>query len=149
MVSQYAAASELPEAERFELAADLAEINRARAESAAASDEVVLKVYVDRRRELARRFAVDVVELSPRFHEHPGYGVALSKAHVALGWLALEAGDRQGALAHLREAAFVPPSEDLIYAGDIEARTLVRALVEAGEREAVARSWSDWPGSTS
>jgi hypothetical protein len=60
---------------------------------------------------------------------------------MTLGSLALEEGNKDAALKHLRKASQAPPSEELIYADDLViamfAPHLPADLLKLGEREAV------------
>jgi BlaR1 peptidase M56 len=130
----------LPDGERFDVVPELAAIEYSRAKSAASSDLPSLRTYVRLSRAAARSFAGEALSLSTRFRGTPFCGAAVHRAHLTLGLLALDDGDRPAAVDHLLRAASAPVSPELTYAEDVEVGELAQRLLDAGEREAVAEA---------
>jgi uncharacterized protein (TIGR03435 family) len=87
-------------------------------------------------RDQARRYAEDALKLAPKFRDDPNYGIAIYTANMTLSALALHDRDRKASLAYLERASQAPPSEQLVYGGDVVWRRHVRDLVAQGERQA-------------
>jgi tetratricopeptide (TPR) repeat protein len=83
-------------------------------------------------------YAADALAIGPRHPEHPNAGAAMFDAHINLGTVALWDGDVRTALAHLKAAPDVVPSDAMKYNGGIASNRLTRYLLKAGELEAVA-----------
>jgi beta-lactamase regulating signal transducer with metallopeptidase domain len=83
-------------------------------------------------------YANDALAIGPRHPEHPNAGAAMFNAHVYLGTLALWDGDVRTARAHLAAAPAVPLSDSVKLNGTSASHRLVKYLLKAGEREAVA-----------
>jgi tetratricopeptide (TPR) repeat protein len=83
-------------------------------------------------------YAADALAIGPRHPEHASAGAAMFDAHINLGTVALWDGDVRTALAHLKAAPDVVPSDTLKYNGGIASNRLVRYLLKAGEHDAVA-----------
>jgi len=83
-------------------------------------------------------YAADALAVGPRHPEHPEAGAAMFDAHIKLGTVALWDGDVRTALAHLKAAPYVVPSDGMKYNGGIASNHLVRYLLKAGEHDAVA-----------
>jgi len=84
------------------------------------------------------QYADQAWAIGPRHPEHPSAGSAMFDAHINLGTVALWDGDVRTALAHLKAAPDVVPSDTLKYNGGIASNRLVRYLLKAGEHDAVA-----------
>ena len=83
----------------------------------------------------ATAIARETLALAPKYERDWNHGNALHKANLALGHLALRAGDREGARAFLKAAGDTPGSPQLDSFGPN--MSLASAMLEAGEREAV------------
>jgi beta-lactamase regulating signal transducer with metallopeptidase domain len=83
-------------------------------------------------------YADQALAIGPRHPDHPNAGAAMFDAHINLGTVALWDGDVHTALAHLRAASEVVPSDGTKYNGGIASNRLVRYLLKAGEHDAVA-----------
>jgi hypothetical protein len=93
-------------------------------------------------------YAADALAIGPRHPEHPNAGAAMFDAHIKLGSVALWDGDVRTALAHLKAAPDVVPSDSMKYSGAIASNHLVRYLLKAGEHDAVARYYERMSGIT-
>ena len=94
--------------------------------------------YVSVKADNARRFALDTLALAPRFGSHPDVGTAIYTANMTLASLAVLDGDIDTATEYLGRASMAPPAEELAYGRRVAAWVVVRQLVSAGERTAVA-----------
>jgi beta-lactamase regulating signal transducer with metallopeptidase domain len=83
-------------------------------------------------------YADQALAIGPRHPEHPNAGAAMFDAHIDLGTVALWNGDVKTALAHLKAAPDVVPSDGIKYNGGVSSNRLTRYLLKAGELEAVA-----------
>ncbi len=81
--------------------------------------------------------ARELLALASRNTKDPNYGTAVFLAKMALGGAALNGGDRAEAVRYLLAASDAPPTEFLRYK-QID-MSLARNLVDAGERESVAK----------
>ena len=134
-ISQYQAVAALPDNERFELLGNFAVSTYREGEGAAQYDN--LKHIVRSARQRSKRYAEDLLNLAPRFREHPDYGAAIYKANMVLASLAFRDGDRQAAVRYMQKAAKAPASEELRYSRSIASWGLLKELLNAGERESV------------
>lgn len=85
----------------------------------------------------ARKYAVELLQLSLLFQDNWNYGNAVHYAHIALGRVALSEGDLVKAKSYLFDAGRTPGSPQLKTAGPD--MTLARELLKKGERDAVLR----------
>lgn len=84
-----------------------------------------------------RRYGQEALDLAPRFPGDWNHGNALHQGHAALGLLALDRGDVEGAVGHLLSSAQTPGSPQLDSFGpDL---TLAQRLLDQGQRDAVRR----------
>jgi beta-lactamase regulating signal transducer with metallopeptidase domain len=131
----------LPEVERFGELPDATLMTFRGIRHLQATKDRNLQELIDISRRDAKRFAEDALKLAPSHRSHPSYGRAIYAANMTLGALALEDGNREAALTHLRKASEAPPSEELIYADDLVigmfTPRLATDLLKLGEREAV------------
>jgi hypothetical protein len=132
---QYDTIAALPEAERFALLPGLADLAYMRGESDdfAHQEPARVKTYWD----LCRRYAEDELKLAAKFKNDPDYPLAVNRANLALGVLALRAGDGREAIRYLHEAANVPGDSSIIEVMSLEYR-LTDTLLKCGERDSVA-----------
>jgi hypothetical protein len=82
--------------------------------------------------------ARELLDLAARDPKDPSYGDAVFGANIALGKVALRNGDKRAAARYLLAAAETPGSEALSGGYDVD-MSLQRALVDWGERDAVAQ----------
>lgn len=81
--------------------------------------------------------ARELLDLAQRVPNDPHGGYAIFEANIMLGKIALRQGNRTESARYLLAAAEAPASEDLRY--DTILMNLPRALIDWGEREAVAQ----------
>ena len=136
-VDQYDALATLPAAERFAAMAQAAVDSQHAVRQAARTNDRNMARYIGVKTDNARRFALDVLALAPRFEDTPDAGLFLYQAHMTLASLAMLDGDTGAATESLRLASLAPPAEGLAYGRGVAAWTVVRDLVNAGERAAV------------
>ena len=137
-VYHFEALAALPATERFEAMAEAAIDSQRSARLARQKNDRNMARYMNVRADNARRFAQEVLALGPRFENLPDAGLFVYQAHMTLASLAMLDGDTGEAVESLRQAALAPPAEGIVYGGRVAAWTVVRDLVEAGERAAVA-----------
>jgi beta-lactamase regulating signal transducer with metallopeptidase domain len=125
----------LPEDDRFDLLPRLAEEQYVHAEYA---EWTLRDQGTATELDGAKRYAEDLLALAARRTRHPHFASAAFAAHMTLAALALHANDTATALAHLRSAADVPPSEELEYSHDLLWPRVCGGLLKRGERESVA-----------
>jgi hypothetical protein len=77
------------------------------------------------------------LKLAAKFKNDPDYPLAVNRANLALGVLALRAGDGREAIRYLHEAANVPGDSSIIEVMSLEYR-LTDTLLKCGERDSVA-----------
>lgn len=137
LVSRYEVVSSMTEVERFELLPGLAisEFTSARLASRWADPNV--DGYIHLAAENARKFALDLLALAPKFTNHPDYGTAVYKGNMTLASLAMRDGDTRAAVGYLREASAAPASDEITYVKGMASWQVVDDLVKAGERTAV------------
>jgi hypothetical protein len=82
--------------------------------------------------------ARELLDLAARDPKGPSYGDAIFEANITLGKAALRTGDKRTAVRYMLAAAETPGSETLRQGGYID-MNLQRALVDWGERDAVAQ----------
>jgi uncharacterized protein (TIGR03435 family) len=87
-------------------------------------------------RDQARRYAEDALKLAPKFLDDPNYGTTIYTANMTLSALALHDRERKASVAYLERASQAPPSEELVYGGDVVWRRHLRDLLAQGERQA-------------
>jgi hypothetical protein len=94
---------------------------------------------LERSRVRARQYAEQAVALAEKLSSHPDRGTVLFRAHLTLGLMEIQNGNRRAAVGHVRSAAAAPASEELEWTpvGD-HALTLVNRLLADGERESIA-----------
>ena len=137
-VSQYDAVMSLPESDRFERLPYAAIAAYVSARQVAHRKNPNQARFVHLKSENSRRFAEALLALSSDFLTHPEFGTAIYKAHMVLAALALRDGRTDIAVEHLGLASMAPPSDELMYGRRIASWWVVRDLVNAGERAAVA-----------
>jgi beta-lactamase regulating signal transducer with metallopeptidase domain len=123
----------LPETERLEMLADVTSFSYIGAGGVLSPREEESQGW---RR--ARRLAEAAMQLAARHPTHPSVGSVTYNANIVLGTFAIREGDRRTALAHLREAAASPGSDELTWMPTVGHLGLVHGLLDAGEYEAVA-----------
>jgi hypothetical protein len=84
-----------------------------------------------------RKYAEDALALSSKFKDDPAYSLTVYDANMTLSRAALADGDKAKAIAYLRDAAKVPPSDDIAYAPDLLAHRALKSFLDAGEHAAV------------
>lgn len=136
-VDQYDALATLPAAERFETMSQAAVQALVAVRGAAGTNDRNLARYIEVMTDNARRFAREVLALSPSLPDLPDAGLFVYQAHMTLASLAMVDGDTAGAVESLRQASLAPAAEGLAYGRGVAARAVVRQLVEAGEQAAV------------
>lgn len=127
------------DAERLALAArPLAELLASpdEADRFLALPEALRLAYAANQLDQAAAHAQALIKLLQRFAGHPRYGDAIFLAHQTLGKIALQKGDTKTAVAELYASTNNPGSDRLTH-GPIP-MDLARALVDRGERKAVA-----------
>ena len=127
------------DAERLALAArPLADLlaSSAEADRFLALPEAIRLAYAANRLDHASAHAQALIQLLQRFAGHPRHGDAIFLAHQTLGKIALQKGDTKTAVAELLASTNNPGSDRLTH-GPIP-MDLARALVDLGERKAVA-----------
>jgi hypothetical protein len=132
--AKYKTVSALPEVERFQILLWLAEYASGEGDSLVVIDPAAAKAAWER----ARIYAQDLLELAPKFRDHPHYGTAIFRGNVVLGMVSMRSGDKAGALKYLRQSSRSPGSKELMYSSGIIWRRLCGALLKSGEREPVA-----------
>ncbi len=137
-MSQYDAVMSLPESDRFERLPYAAIAAYVSARQVAHRKNPNQARFVHLKSENSRRFAEALLALSSDFLTHPEFGTAIYKAHMVLAALALRDGRTDIAVEHLGLASMAPPSDELMYGRRIASWWVVRDLVNAGERAAVA-----------
>lgn len=85
--------------------------------------------------DVAESQARELLSMSERYRSSWNYNNAVHKAHVALGLVSLQQGDRASAVRELLEAGRVEESAVLVSFGPN--MLLARELVSVGERQAV------------
>ena len=91
--------------------------------------------YVSNWREHAGQCAKELLRLAALHPESPDYGVAIYRAHMTLGTVAILRGEKKTAAKHLIEASKTPGSDELDYSGlDL---ALPNEILKWGERDAV------------
>ena len=134
---QYDALAALPAARRFEAMAQAAVGALIDVRQAARFDDRNLARYIEVKTDNARRFALEVLALAPRFENMPDAGLFIYQAHMTLASLAILDGDPGAAADSLRGASLAPPAEGLTYGHRVAAWRVLLDLVNAGERTAV------------
>ena len=137
-VSQYDAVMSLPESDRFELLPYAAIGAYISARQVARHNNPNQARYVHVKFENSRRFAEALLALASDHRTHPDFGTAIYKAHMVLAAHALRDGHTAIAVEQLGLASMAPPSDELMYGRRIASWRVVRDLVDAGERAAVA-----------
>lgn len=136
-VAQYEALAALPAAERFETMAQAAVDALVAVRGAARTNDRNMARYVEVKADNARRFAQEVLALSPSLPDMSDAGLFVYRAHMTLASLEMLDGDTDGAVESLRQASLAPSAEGLAYGRGVAAWRVVRQLVEAGEQAAV------------
>ena len=136
-VEQYDALAALPAAQRFEAMARAAVGAEINARQTARFNDRNLARYIEVKTDNARRFALDVLDLAPRFENMPDAGLFIYQAHMTLASLAMLDGDLAAAVDSLRRATLAPAAEGLAYGHRVAAWNVLRELADAGERTAV------------
>lgn len=83
----------------------------------------------------ARKYADELDQITPSHRDNWNYGNAIQDANIVHGLLALRSGDRESAKKYLTAAGDSPGSPQMNSFGPN--MCLAKALLEAGEREAV------------
>jgi hypothetical protein len=134
-ISEYAAVSALPDAERFDALLETnsyppGEIPVEWQEDSNLTDWFKVK------RTRARQAAEDLLRLGRTIRDER-QGTAIYFANMSLGSMALFDGDRKAAVRYLLAASRAPVSEELAYSRHIAGWKLVRRLLDQGERQSV------------
>ena len=136
-IQQYQVVAALPETERFAMLGNLAVSAHRESESAASYDDFTMGNIAKSARERAKKYAEDLLDLAPKFRNHPDYGAAIFKANMVLASLEFRDGDLEASIRHMRKAAQAPASEELVYSESIVSWGLLKKLLTAGERDSV------------
>ncbi len=125
----------LPEAERFEVFADGSDWSQMMLFYRTAGAGT--KVDVSSSTQARRQRNEEALALAEKFKTHKDYGTVVFNAHIALGVVELQEGNRRRAVEHLRAAGEAPASAALKYSQLPSHTRLVNDLLHAGERESV------------
>jgi tetratricopeptide (TPR) repeat protein len=129
--SRFAAVLNLPEAQRFPALREMAEYVYQEGNSL----EILDPQKAGGLRELARKYAEELLKLAPRFRNDPGYSGALFSADIVIGLTAARKGDTETAAKYLRDASAVPSSEEMAYFPPfVPHYDLARILAGSGHR---------------
>jgi len=132
--SRFPAVMSLPERERFAASREMAEHLYQEGNSL----DVLDPQKADADRDLARRYAEELLKLAPRFRSDPGYSGALFSADILCGLVSARKGDTETAAKYLRNASEIPGSEEIAYLPpSVPYERLTTILAGSGHRDAV------------